>query len=436
MHPTGPLPSQPTESSGSNAVAHKVHITGVDDLTTTDLKAFVAEHYPTEAPPRFEWVDDSSANIVYQTPAVALKALESFSAHHLLQPLELRSAKCLSIRPESRLRVRMALSTDVKRPRAHEASRFYMMHPEHDPREKGRGRNRMEGSSDYQARRYGDGEHRRRRLQDRESAYSASMYDDDSGNFPQKGHASRQSSTSMKSNLSSLADERTDRRRPSQTGQVGGDYYRPGTGSQRALRHNRSASPRRDNETYGTFGGRGGRQRTPPVEYRKELFPVKSASVASGKELFPNKTVAANLKRELFPVKSSSSHHRRSDAFDAADETADLFAARMAFSERSPAVHKIATTTTTDPSYGRLRSSDMEPRDDSGDHVEDTGISIRGASKHQESGVSIRGAAGASQAEAIRELFPAKLGNVGRELFAEKVQGRGRRRNKAEDMFY
>lgn len=36
----------------------------------------------------------------------------------------------------------------------------------------------------------------------------------------------------------------------------------------------------------------------------------------------------------------------------------------------------------------------------------------------------------------VKELFPDKFGNSGKELFAEKLEGRGRRRQKAEDMFY
>lgn len=34
-----------------------------------------------------------------------------------------------------------------------------------------------------------------------------------------------------------------------------------------------------------------------------------------------------------------------------------------------------------------------------------------------------------------KELFPEKLGNAGKELFADKMESRGRRRQKAEDMF-
>lgn len=36
----------------------------------------------------------------------------------------------------------------------------------------------------------------------------------------------------------------------------------------------------------------------------------------------------------------------------------------------------------------------------------------------------------------VKELFPEKFGNAGKELFAEKLEGRGRRRQRAEDMFY
>lgn len=59
-------------------------------------------------------------------------------------------------------------------------------------------------------------------------------------------------------------------------------------------------------------------------------------------------------------------------------------------------------------------------------------LSILGAAQ-QDQGFSIRG--GANHVGTIRELFPGKA-NLGKELFAEKLQGRGGKRNKAEDMFY
>ena len=69
--------------------------------------------------------------------------------------------------------------------------------------------------------------------------------------------------------------------------------------------------------------------------------------------------------------------------------------------------------------------------------LNDGGLNIRGASRLQDSGFSIRGAADdASCVPQVNELFPERVvGNVGKELFADKLQGRGGKRNKAEDMF-
>ncbi|KAI4194396.1 MAG: hypothetical protein LQ346_003700 [Caloplaca aetnensis] len=183
------------ESSGitsdhlsGDAIIHKVHIRGVDDLTTGDLKAFAAEHHPADLPTRVEWIDDTSANIVYSTPAAAMEALKSFSLtsfEHdatLLPLLPLRPAKAMSNHPESRLQVRTAISTDIKRPRAHEASRFYMLHPEHDPREKARRQKGNDGRRDYRRQSYGDDEHRRRRPGDKGRILNLTTYGDDPGN--------------------------------------------------------------------------------------------------------------------------------------------------------------------------------------------------------------------------------------------------------------
>jgi hypothetical protein len=53
-------------------------------------------------------------------------------------------------------------------------------------------------------------------------------------------------------------------------------------------------------------------------------------------------------------------------------------------------------------------------------------------------GISIKGTG-----PTVKELFPEKfrggsgsVGNSGKELFAEKLEGRGRRRQKAEDLFH
>jgi hypothetical protein len=58
-------------------------------------------------------------------------------------------------------------------------------------------------------------------------------------------------------------------------------------------------------------------------------------------------------------------------------------------------------------------------------------FNIRGiaADVGAESGIVIKGRGSA------RELFPDLLGNAGKELFADRLEGRGRRRQRAEDLF-
>ncbi|KAL9584024.1 MAG: hypothetical protein Q9212_002365 [Teloschistes hypoglaucus] len=422
---------------------HKVHLRGLDDLTTTDLELYASEHHPSDCLRCVEWIDDMSANLVYDTAAAAVRALISFTSSHLSQevdlfpPLQLRAAKVFSARAESRLEVRIAMSTDVKRPRAHEASRFYMMHPEHDPREKKRKLQNYSDCNGYQQQRYGDGETRPKRFQRRERRFDASMYADETRAARNGGNASRHSSASMNSDEIFVADRASDRRAGPRSGHAG-DYYRPmardGGGSMR----DRSASPGTGGINHQDVSGRRTRQRSPPTANReKELFPISSTpfiSSATDRELFPNKTVAASLKKELFPAKAGTPRHRRSDAFDAADEAADMFANGMAFSDTRGSSNQTAAAVGS--SHGRLLSSDPTPQSGGNEDWTDSGINIRGASVQQDSGIAIFGAATRSHIGTIQELFPSKVGNSGKELFAEKLQGRGLRRNKAEDMFY
>ena len=422
----------------------------MDDLTTEDLKAFSTEHYPTHLPSRVEWIDDTSANIVYDSPELASQALEGFlipsSYRSPASPfVELHAARTFSAHPESRLQVRLALVTDQKRPRAYEASRFYMLHPEYDPREKRRWKaDTHEEHGDYRRRRYGNDEHKRRRNRDDGRAFDASMYDDDAAALAERASERRKSDT-MSSSGDGYGSGEGRRRK--------GEHYRPVAGHHRS--RDRSASPGRasDSEMRDT-GQRRSRRRTPPPNYSrcnphpfprdnnsKELFPSKPNVAANGRELFPNKQVAANLRKELFPNKSG---HRRSDAIDAANETADLFANGMSISHpaepsKSPngsrnLADRIANGSQS--TYGRLKDSEPDP------HLfkepTEGGFKIKDAAKSIDQGFSIRGlATDVSREEFIKELFPNKAsGNAGKELFAEKVQGRGARRNRAEDLFY
>lgn len=443
--------------SHSELASHKIHIRGLEDLTTCDIKTFSMEHYPSETPPRVEWIDDTSANLVFEGDETALRALQHLALpsneNDSLPLSRLRAAKAPSTNPGSSLYLRIATITDQKRPRAYEASRFYMMHPEHDPREQRRRGRSLQGNGDYRRKGYSDDEHRRRRRRGIEAGFDASMYDD-------RAASSRRDSISSSANERGIEEKRSARLR--------GDSYRPARDER-----NRRNGARTSRDRSASPNGRD--RHTPPPTYRsrdphpfphenkgKELFPsisrsdrdadrndtdlfssrmlaedvakglssTKSAlageATPNGEDIFSNRMRAAEAKKELFPHKVNPSKHSRSDAFDAADETADLFANGMSvpFTD-GPGPRKNPTS--------RLRSSGSKSEVDGGDIGR--GLNIRGASREQNQGFSIRGGAAVNAFGTIKELFPGKAaGNAGKELFAEKVEGRGGRR-KAEDMF-
>jgi hypothetical protein len=137
--------------------------------------------------------------------------------------------------------------------------------------------------------------------------------------------------------------------------------------------------------------------------------------------------------KELFPNKSSI-NHRRSDAVDATDAAADLFATNMPVpfldgsSDVPPRKRNLMSRIT------KASSEDHIVSENTGDQ---NGFSIRGASRQQQaSGISIKGMA-LHPEPPVKELFPHKSRlNAGKELFSEKLEGRGGRRQRAEDMFY
>ncbi|KAI9761728.1 MAG: hypothetical protein M4579_000822 [Chaenotheca gracillima] len=430
-----------TSEDPNHITAHKVHIRGVDNLHTSDIKQFASEHFESSRPLSIDWIDDTSANLVYENPEIAEAALDSFSSleyiqHSALSSLQSRLAKTLSTHPDSKLEVRMAVASDKKQPKARERSRYYLFHPEHDPGERrrrtGRDRRREDGdNSDYQRRRYDDREERRRRDQEENSGFDASMYDEEDTSKT-ANHDDRRHAFSSRSS----EDER---------GRGAGRELFPERVSKDGRRRiGRSASPMRDRDddlmSDAVSRQRSGRLRdrsySPPTTLRPEspLRPITN----SAKELFPSKPkdISSELrgispdppKKELFPNRMVLSNHRRSDAFDAADETADLFASKMnvpfidGSRDRKSKPRSLADRVTREPQATLSEFSEH-----------DEGFSIRGASQQQDSGFSIRGAAGSE----AQELFPSKLtSNAGKELFAERLEGRGGSRRKAADMFY
>lgn len=389
-------------------VSNKVHLRGLDELSTEDIKTIVSEHYNMKFE-RVEWVDDTSANLVYGDPVAANDALTRLTNTAVIPAAglfstDLRPARPSSKFPGSNLQIRIALTTDRKRPRAHETSRFYLLHPEHDPREQRRqpeGRGHL-GRRGYRKRRYSAGEDRKRRQQDLQDGFDASMYDDDAGS-PQK------------------STESSPMRR--ETRLI--DSYRPS--------RNRSASP--DSHQRPTRTRQ--RRRTPPPPRRSRQVDDSIRS-NEHKELLPGKVANAQSKKELFPNKTGTSNHRRTDAFDAANETADLFASKFSVpftdgsSEKGSLASRITGPSQHPPSLNKaqLTSTDDGPNYLSPDAADTAqGVRIRGVSQD---GLAIKG--GASHGNGIKELFPQRL-NTGKELFSDKLSGKRQTRLKAHDLY-
>ena len=189
----------------------------------------------------------------------------------------------------------------------------------------------------------------------------------------------------------------------------------------------RSASPLHDSDGDRTMNSLQSEQSDPSLRRAKRS---SSANRAQAQLIKTRLKEASNGPKELFPEKASS-NQRHTDAFDA---TADLFASKMALpfldgSSDAPTQKRDLMSRITKPK--------LEERITSEDSSDRNGFNIRGAAEqHQDVGISIKGMAAVLEAP-VKELFPYKIGlNSGKELFAEKLEGRGGRRRRAEDMFY
>ncbi len=458
------VPAIYTEDPEQEIQATKVHIRGIDDFSTDDVRNFAIDYFPT--PPTFvQWIDDSSANLVYTSNDIALQALEALCAvtptksDIINNPLQLRDTKP---RAGSHLQVRRAIASDKKRRNAKEASRYYLLHPEADPVERMRaefanGRSHRNGDhGDYQRRRYNDREDRRRRDQDANGEsgggdFNASMYDDNPDpSRPSRSRGGRGRRSNARNRSASPGRSTTN------SDEIVLDA------SSDASETNRPSSSFRRSRPTNRF-----RDRSPPPIYsrddphpfpkanrEKELFPSSTTSTqTSSGQLASDKlqaqkqadraAAATKLKKELFPNRTDRSNHRRSDAFDARakadaaneDELSRRMRGRMDISGGNHengnvnAGKELFSPSTSNPGAA--------PRgnEHSGLNIKGTaGLSIKGGA-----GMSIKGAATATTN--VRELFPDKFvkggsGNEGKELFSDKIRGRGTlRRNKAEDLF-
>jgi hypothetical protein len=410
-----------------------------------------------------QWIDDSTANIVFKDNSMAKHAHAAFLSTPISideltnNPFEVRAAKQLASRPSSVLSVRVAQQGDRKRKGAREASRYYLMHPDQDPTE--RMRQEFENTR---------GDYRRRRFDDRElyrrSGRGGRGYQDPSGGADPTDNFS----ANMYDDAPATDPENNDRGR-------GRDLFSRVTKGRR-----RSASPgtrtRNSDEIEisdsddGLGRRRNYRDRAPPRETNKgkELFSSTTSPKAGGGlrsdrlELFHSKTsdadtsmstdpsplrppidmannranaaAAKRLKADLLSAAQTSprSHHRRSHAMDAKNEE-DL---AERFARKSISIDSTKSNNNNRNGGASNVGVELFPSSNGG------GLSIKGASD----GLAIKGTGGLSikgRALEPKELFPNQYRhgasggggrNEGKELFDEPVREK-RQRRRAGDLF-
>ncbi|KAK2052842.1 hypothetical protein LY76DRAFT_598308 [Colletotrichum caudatum] len=389
---SGTAPSTTTERDPESSilVLNKVHIRGLETLTTDDIKTYVKDHYGSIN--RVEWIDDESANLVFGSESSAQDALKALSAVEIADVTQLPinetiPAKAVASKPDVNLQVRFAVISDKKAPGAAQRSRFYLFHPEFDPEE----RMRSEGSRYRYRDRSGDDYYHRngrgRARRDRESSvevFHASMYDDEDTLADGDSRAPRRRRRSHSRGWSPHGDR-------SYTSRNQEKELFPGRGPAGGRgQRNRSASPRQDIDGDAVMD----------MEATRILRPNNREKASSIKE----RLARDNKAKELFPTKGSTAGQTHMDrVMDGAEETTRLM----------------------------QRGLSVSHEEDSQKDLFD----IRGRAGKQgvNTGFTIKGAAGAS----VKELFPGRFGsgNTGKELFVDKLEGRGRRRQKAEDLF-
>ena len=67
-------------------VPNKVHLRGLDTFTPDDLKAYLTQHSSSSQFDRIEWIDDSSANLVFRSEGSAQEALVALAAFAIADP--------------------------------------------------------------------------------------------------------------------------------------------------------------------------------------------------------------------------------------------------------------------------------------------------------------------------------------------------------------
>ncbi|KAF4510390.1 hypothetical protein G6O67_002279 [Ophiocordyceps sinensis] len=332
----------------SAVIPTKVHVRGLNTLHTDDVKAYVRTHFGLVD--RVEWIDDVSANLVFGSEPTAREAIVALSSIEVadasaLAVGETLPAKPFDGKPEVSLQVRFALKSDKKEAGAAMRSRYYLIHPEHDPEE--RRRRQHDNRSRYRDR---DGDFRRgdrgrRGSNDpRPETFEASMYDDAPSQprrYSDPEERSRAYSKEVRGKENHVKElfrdraPRRDRNRdharaikgrlpdnngakelfPSKSSGRGGqlDQLERSIGSASLREEDMPkvvATPTAS--TAGMFSIRGLASRR--CDGDSGGFSIKGAA-ANAKELFPDRLGGGNAGKELLDTKRSSRRHKAQDLF-------------------------------------------------------------------------------------------------------------------------
>ncbi|KAK8035069.1 hypothetical protein PG993_010064 [Apiospora rasikravindrae] len=387
-------------------VPNKIHVRGLDVLNPEEVKAYVAEHYPDSRFERIEWIDDSSANLIFPSEAIAQGALVALAAVEIgdvtqLPLLELLPAKGFSRRTEVALQIRLAVASDKKQVGAAQRSRFYLLNPEYDPETRKRYRDR-------DSERYGRRPRRRSYDDEQREHYSANMYDDDA-DVP-----TARSATPQTRHRRSRTPNEDGNRRSYRESNRSKELFPEGTSTRSGSRRDRSASPMRDRDDDLDMHTRSADEAARKNRRGARAIKERLSREDKSKELFPEKTLFSESNR-LEDADATSSYLSSRFALPLYDNKDD---------EPQPRSKRLEDRVTV-PS-GRLADRITDP-------TARSGINIRGAANQRGSdqGFAIKGTS-----KTAKELFPDKFGsNAGKELFSDKLEGRTRRRQKAGDLF-
>ncbi|KAI8627771.1 hypothetical protein F5Y19DRAFT_165872 [Xylariaceae sp. FL1651] len=406
-------------------VPSKIYIQGLDVMNPDDVKAYVAQHCSDifRSLEKIEWIDDSSANLLFASESIASRALIALAIDPIqdvsqLPARRLLSARPFSTRPDIVLKVRHTLESDRKQVGAASRSRFYLLHPEYDPEERRR---------KNEARRYRDRDgdnlsrRRARQIRDEQSQepFDVNLYDDTSATISTGLDGPRPRRRRSYTLDSDTGEPRRDSFRSSNHGK---ELFPDNTGRRHEASRDRSASPTRDRDGHQNM----------------EVFASEESAAARERNRHRAHTIKSHLSRqnrakELFPTEVSKSGRLGDNVEDAATLLAKGITLPLMDGSNDEAPPPVPSRKLEDritvPGKGKLADRVTNPNSASS-----SAFNIRGTANQRSSGTgfAIKGSAGKS----VKELFPDKFGsNAGRELFADGPGGRSRQRQKAGDLF-